>query len=151
MEKRIFVASDHAGVKMKAELLKYLKEKGYEAVDMGTDSEERCDYPDCIIPMAERVVKENASGIAICGTGIGSCISANKVKGARAALCHSEYDARLSRMHNNSNILCLGGRTIGTELAKSILSAWLKTPFSNEERHKRRIEKIASYEEKVGG
>ena len=143
---KIIIGSDHAGFKLKEVLKKYLKEMTYEYEDMGTNSEESVDYPDFSYKVAKKVAETNSKGIAICGTGIGSCIAANKVKGIRAALAFDEYTAKMSREHNNSNVLCLGARTTKEELAKKIVKIWLETPFSKEERHHRRIGKIMKLE-----
>jgi ribose 5-phosphate isomerase B len=145
MEK-IIIGSDHAGFRLKRAIKNYLKELGYENEDIGTDSEESCDYPDFAYKVAAKVAETGGRGIIICGTGIGSCIAANKVKGVRAALAFDEYTARMSREHNNSNVLCLGERTTREEMAKKIVKIWLETPFSNEGRHRRRVEKIMKLE-----
>ncbi len=145
---KIAIGSDHAGFKLKEEIKKFLEEKGIEVVDFGTNSEERVDYPDYAIPLAESVAKgEETFGILICGTGIGMSIAANKVKGIRASLVSDVYSAHSAREHNNANILCMGGRVLGTELAKEITNAWLNAEFLGG-RHERRINKIAEYEDK---
>lgn len=145
---KIAIGSDHAGFKLKEEIKKFLEEKGIEVVDFGTNSEERVDYPDYAIPLAESVAKgEETFGILICGTGIGMSIVANKVKGIRASLVSDVYSAHSAREHNNANILCMGGRVLGTELAKEITNAWLNAEFLGG-RHERRINKIAEYEDK---
>ncbi len=145
---KIAIGSDHAGFKLKEEIKKFLEEKGIEVVDFGTSSEERVDYPDYAIPLAESVAKgEEDLGILICGTGIGMSIAANKVKGIRASLVSDVYSAHSAREHNNANVLCMGGRVLGTELAKEITNAWLNAKFLGG-RHERRINKIAEYENK---
>ncbi len=145
---KIAIGSDHAGFKLKEEIKRFLEEKGIEVVDFGTNSEERVDYPDYAIPLAESVAKgEETFGILICGTGIGMSIAANKVKGIRASLVSDVYSAHSAREHNNANILCMGGRVLGTELAKEITKAWLNAEFLGG-RHERRINKIAEYEDK---
>ncbi len=145
---KIAIGSDHAGFKLKEEIKRFLEEKGIEVVDFGTNSEERVDYPDYAIPLAESVAKgEETFGILICGTGIGMSIAANKVKGIRASLVSDVYSAHSAREHNNANILCMGGRVLGTELAKEITNAWLNAEFLGG-RHERRINKIAEYEDK---
>lgn len=145
---KIAIGSDHAGFKLKEEIKKFLEEKGIEVVDFGTNSEEKVDYPDYAIPLAESVAKgEETFGILICGTGIGMSIAANKVKGIRASLVSDVYSAHSAREHNNANILCMGGRVLGTELAKEITNAWLNAEFLGG-RHERRINKIAEYENK---
>jgi len=145
--RRIALGSDHAGFPLKEWLKAKLTEAGYECVDFGTDNPQSCDYPDFAVPVAQAVVKgECETGIVICGTGVGSSIAANKVPGIRCALCWNEYTARLARAHNNANVLALGARVIGMELAWEIVKVWLETPFSKEERHRRRLEKIATLE-----
>ncbi len=143
---KIIIGSDHAGFDLKQEIKRHLKDLNYEFEDLGCYSKESCDYPDYGFKVAERVAKENGKGILICGSGIGMSIAANKVKGVRAALCQNEEEAKLSREHNNSNILCLGARIISPENAKNIVKIWLETKFSGEERHERRIKKITNFE-----
>lgn len=144
---RIALGSDHAGFELKEWLKKRLIEAGYECVDFGTYNPQSCDYPDFSLAVAKAVISGKCdTGIVICGTGIGSSIAANKVTGARCALCWNEYTARTARNHNDANILALGARVIGAELAWEIVKVWLETPFSREERHKRRLEKIATFE-----
>ena len=144
---KIAIGSDHAGFGLKETIKVFLEEKGIDVKDFGTRSEERVDYPDYAFPLSESVAKGDEDfGILICGTGIGMSIVANKVKGIRASLCSDVYSAHSAREHNNANILCLGGRVLGEELAKEIVNAWLNASFLGG-RHKRRIDKIASYEE----
>ncbi|OPX25827.1 MAG: ribose 5-phosphate isomerase B [Candidatus Cloacimonas sp. 4484_140] len=143
---RIALASDHAGYKLKQELISYLSD--FEVVDFGTDSPQSMDYPDIGFAAAEAVAKgECDCGIAICGSGIGMSIVTNKVKGIRAALCTSEIIAKLSRQHNDANMLVLPGRFLSFEEAKKIVDTWLQTKFDGG-RHKRRINKIKKYEER---
>lgn len=140
---KIFIASDHGGYKLKETLIQFLTEKGHTVNNLGTNSEEAVDYPDYAQNLCKELNKNpNSYGILICGTGIGMSIAANKRKGIRAALCNETTAAKLSKEHNNANVLCLGGRIIGEELAKAIVETWLKTPFSKEERHVRRINKL---------
>jgi ribose 5-phosphate isomerase B len=139
---KIIIASDHAGYKLKEELKEYLKGLGHETEDMGTNSEESVDYPDYGKKAAEQVVSSGNKGILICGSGIGMSMVANKIKGARAALCHNEYTAKASREHNDANILCLGSRDTDTETAKKLTKIFLETEASKEERHKKRVNKI---------
>ena len=141
---RIGIASDHGGYNLKKVIFQHLKEKGYEVVDYGTHSEDRTDYP----LYAAKAIKEMLSGnldrcILICGTGQGMVMVANKFKGVRAALCWDVTTARLSRAHNNANVLALGGRLIGPELAKEIVDVWLSTEFDGG-RHSRRINSFSS-------
>jgi len=143
---KIAIASDHGGFELKQEVIKYFQEKAIDYKDLGTFSKESVDYPDIAIACAEAVARgEYDRGIIICGTGIGVTIAANKVKGIRAALCSDTFSAKMARMHNDANILTLGGRVIGPCLAVEIVEAWLEAEFEGG-RHKRRIDKIAEYE-----
>ena len=139
--KKIYIASDHGGYEMKEELKNFLSQS-YELVDLGCDNEESVDYPEFGRIAGEKAVQENTKAIVICGTGIGIGISANKVKGVRCALCTNTTLARLSREHNNANVLALGGRILGVELAKDIAITFLETEFSEAERHVCRILQI---------
>lgn len=145
---RIVIGSDHAGFDMKNAIKKHLQEKGYEVHDVGAQTyDPGDDYPIYGRQVAEAVASgEYDRGIAICGTGIGISISANKVPGIRAAVCHDVETARISRLHNDANVLALGGRTLDIDTAKSIVDVWLETEFSNEERHIRRINQIREFE-----
>ncbi|SNR83567.1 ribose 5-phosphate isomerase B [Desulfurobacterium atlanticum] len=145
---KIALASDHGGYRLKETIKKFLEEENIEYIDFGTNSEESVDYPDFALKAAESIVKEETDrGIFICGTGIGISIAANKVPGIRAALCYNIFAAEMSRRHNNANVLALGGRVIGDELAKAIVKKWLETPFDGG-RHERRINKISEIERK---
>ncbi len=140
---KIIIGSDHGGFELKEKVVKFLDELGYEYHDVGTYSQESCDYNESALKVAHGVAsQEYDRGITLCGTGIGTSIQANKVKGIRCALVHDLFTAKATREHNDSNVLTLGGRIIGDELAKAIVEVWLKTEFSNEARHKRRIGKI---------
>lgn len=151
MRKFIAIAADHRGVLLKEKLVQLLKEKHLSVLDFGTHSEESCDYPDYIIQAAEAVKKGKAErAIGICHSGIGSAIAANKVKGVRAALVQNVEQAKLSRAHNDSNMLILGSRFIKPALVKKIIETWLKTPFEGG-RHARRIRKITEYERGKNG
>jgi ribose 5-phosphate isomerase B len=144
---KIAVGCDHAGVELKREILTLLKKAGAEALDFGAHDETSVDYPDFGAKAAGAVSRgEVARGVLICGTGLGMCIVANKFKGVRAALCHDVYTARLSRLHNDANVLVMGGRVIGKGLAAEILDVWLKTPYEGG-RHDRRLKKISDIEE----
>ncbi|QHX36298.1 ribose 5-phosphate isomerase B [Spiroplasma sp. BIUS-1] len=137
---KIFIGNDHAAVEMKNKIVEYLNSKGHEVVNIGTDSNDSVDYPDFGKEVAQRVVQENTLGIVICGSGIGISIAANKVKGARAALCYEDQTAMLAREHNNANILALGARFIANEKAVRLVDIFLNTKF--EERHANRVEKL---------
>lgn len=145
----IALGSDHAGYKLKKVVLEFLEENGYEYRDLGTfDDCSSVDYPDFGQAVAEGVSKgEYDKGIIVCGSGIGISISANKVPGVRAALCTDCYMAKMSRQHNDANILALGERVVGTGLALEIVDTWLKTEFLGE-RHQRRVDMIANIEKK---
>ncbi|OIO52893.1 MAG: ribose 5-phosphate isomerase B [Candidatus Portnoybacteria bacterium CG_4_8_14_3_um_filter_44_15] len=143
----IYIGADHAGYNLKEELKKHLKELGYDFEDLGNkESEPQDDYPDFALKVAQKATETREKGIVICGTGIGSCIVANKVRGARAAAVWDEFTAIQSREHNDANILCLGGRVLDAGTAKKIVRLWLETKFSGEERHLRRIRKIKEIE-----
>jgi ribose 5-phosphate isomerase B len=145
---KIAIASDHRGFELKEALADFLKAKGHEVIDFGTHSDESCDYPDYVYPAAKAVqVKNCERAILICYTGIGSSIAANKVKGIRAALTYNAKAAKLSRQHNNSNILVLPAYLLKTKEAQRIVSIWLKTEFEGS-RHSRRINKINEIEER---
>jgi len=140
---KIAIGADHAGFKLKEIISNYLKRKKIEFKDFGTHSEESVDYPDYVYPVAESVAKsEFDRGIVVCGSGVGACIVANKVKGIRAVLAHDTYTAKQSREHGDANVLCLAGRKLTKAKATRIVDLWLKTEFSGEERHLRRIRKI---------
>ena len=141
---KIMIASDHGGFELKEMLRPFLENKGIEVVDGGCYGQESVDYPEFGIKVAKAVVtKEVEAGIIICGTGIGISISANRIKGARASLCHSVEYAKLTRLHNNSNILALGGRFNSDESAKAIVQEWLSTEYEGG-RHENRVKLIDS-------
>ena len=146
---RIAMACDHGGFALKEILKAYLTKKGYAVDDYGCHSTESMDYPDTAFPAAEAVAAHRADrGILICTTGIGMSVCANKVKGIRCALCTDTESARLTREHNDTNILALGAKNVSTEKAEEIADIWLTTPFSGAERHARRVNKITEYENK---
>ena len=139
----IALGSDHGGYGLKQEIIKYLEEKGIAYKDYGCYDETPCDYPVYGKKAAQAVASgECDKGILICGTGIGISIAANKVKGIRAALCHDVFSAKATREHNDANIVTMGARVIGPGLATEIVRIFLETPFSNDERHIRRIKQI---------
>ncbi len=138
----IALGCDHAGFKLKQAIINYLKKRKIKIKDFGTFSEDPVDYPDIGYPVARAVSKRKFTfGILICGTGIGMCITANKVKGIRAALCHNVKTARMAREHNKANILCLGARILGKKKANQIVKVFLKTRFASG-RHLRRVKKM---------
>lgn len=144
----IAIGCDHGGYPLKEELRAYLEASGYEVRDFGSFTPEKVDYPDIALPVAEAVAAGSCEkAILICGTGLGMSIAANKVKGIRAACCSDCYSAKLTREHNDANILCLGGRVLGIGLAKMMVELFLTTPFKGQQ-HTRRIEKIAEIEKK---
>ena len=143
---KIGIGNDHSAVEMKNEIKAFLESKGYEVIDEGTNTTESCDYPIYGEKVGRAVVDGEADlGIAICGTGLGISLAANKVKGVRACVCSEPYTARMSRQHNNCNVLCFGARVIGIELAKMIVEEWLNTPFEGG-RHQRRVDMIMDIE-----
>ena len=144
---KIGISNDHSAVELKNSVMKHLQEKGYEVVNYGTDSTESYDYPIAGSKLAKAIQNEEVElGIAICGTGVGISIACNKHKGIRACCCSEATSARLTREHNDANIICFGARIVSTELANDIVDAFLTTPFSNDERHKRRINQIREIE-----
>jgi ribose 5-phosphate isomerase B len=144
----IAVGSDHGGFNLKQEICEYLKESGYPYKDFGTNSEESVDYPDFALAVAQGVAGgEYGLGILVCGTGIGVSISANKVRGIRAALCHDTFSARMSREHNDANILAMGERVVGRGLALDIVRSFLASSFSGG-RHSCRVDKMKTIEDR---
>ncbi len=143
----IALGADHAGFQLKESLKALLQARGLDFRDFGCHSPIDTDYPDIAEQVSLAVARGEAQrGILVCGTGIGSCIAANKIPGVRAALCHESFTAVASRSHNDANVLCLGARVLGEQLAGNIVQAWLDTEFSGEERHRRRLAKIAQLE-----
>ena len=139
----IAIGSDHGGFGLKVEVIKHLKEKGYEVKDVGCYNTDSVDYPKYGHLVGESVVSgESEFGIVICTTGIGISMAANKVKGVRCALCSETHSARLTREHNDANVLALGGGLIGINMAKDIVDTFLSTKASEEEKHQRRVQQI---------
>lgn len=146
---KVSIATDHAGLEIKNELKARLEKAGYEVVDFGTHTKDSCDYPDYALPACEAVVNGSVDkGILVCMTGIGMSVAANKVVGVRAALVRDKETARLTREHNDSNVLVISGLFTPIDEAEEICKIWLTTDFSNEERHARRIAKISQIEKK---
>ncbi len=144
---KIALACDHGALALKNTVLAHLQELGHEVKDFGTYTEASCDYPDYIYPAARAVAAgEFDRGIVMCTTGIGVSIAANKVKGIRCALLSDLMSAKLTRLHNDTNMMSMGAGVVGPMLALQIVDTWLETPFSEEERHKRRIEKLMAPE-----
>ncbi len=143
---KIAIGSDHRGFAAKEKIKAMLAQKGHEIHDFGTQAPNSCDYPDSAYPTCKSVTDgQSELGILLCGSGIGMSIAANKVRGIRAALCHDELTAEMSRRHNNANVLCLPADLIGEELTRRIVEIWLSTPFEGG-RHDRRVRKIAGLE-----
>ncbi|MDP4153048.1 MAG: ribose 5-phosphate isomerase B [Bacillota bacterium] len=142
----IAIGCDHAGFELKRAVIKHLEEKGLKVKDLGTYSTDSCDYPDIALAVGTAVTDGTCEkGILVCGTGIGMSIAANKIKGVRAACCSDTYSAKLTRMHNNANVLCFGARVVGEGLALEIVDAYIGTEFEGG-KHQRRIDKISALE-----
>ena len=147
----IAIGSDHGGYGLKESLIKHIKEMGHEVNDLGCHSLESCDYPIYGFAVGKEVAEKKADlGIVICTSGIGISIAANKVPGIRAALCTNEFMAKMTRLHNNANVLALGANIVGPGLAESIVDTFLSTDFSEEERHMRRVDEIEKIEKSFG-
>jgi RpiB/LacA/LacB family sugar-phosphate isomerase len=144
---RVALASDHAGFELKEKVATQLRGAGFEVMDLGTGDEKPVDYADFALAIGEALRDGRAErGILICGSGVGACVAANKINNIRAGLCHDTYSARQGVEHDDMNVLCLGSRVIGEELAKELVSAFLAARFTNEERHARRLAKVEAIE-----
>jgi ribose 5-phosphate isomerase B len=145
---RVGIATDHGGFELKEELAVYLRQAGHEVVDMGAHKLTPCDdYPDFVIPLAQAVVAGKVErGIAVCGSGVGASVCANKIPGIRAGLVHDHYSAHQGVEHDDMNILCMGGRVVGPVVAQELADAFLAARFTQEERHVRRLRKVALLE-----
>ena len=144
---KLSIACDHGALALKNKLVTHLQNKGYEVVDFGTHTLDSCDYPDFAAPAAQAVASgECEKGIVLCTTGIGVSITANKVKGVRCALLSDVMSARMTREHNDTNMMAIGAGVVGEMLALEIVDTWLGTPFSHNERHQRRIDKVMALE-----
>ena len=142
----IAIGSDHAGLELRKTIVTYLEEKGHKVEDVGCPTQERVDYPDYAIEVAQKVSKgEAALGVLVCGSGVGMSITANKVNGIRAALCTDAYTAEMTRAHNDANVLCLGQRVVGTGVALAIVDSFFSTEYEAG-RHAKRVEKITALE-----
>ena len=145
---QIAIACDHGGYPLKNIIKECVLASGYSVIDLGTDTNPNDDYPDYAEKLGTAITKGDAErGILICGSGVGASIAANKIKGVYAAVCHDTYTAHQGVEHDNMNVLCLGARVVGAELAKELVEAFLKAEFSNEERHVRRVNKVYRIEE----
>ena len=146
---RIAIGADHGGFPIKADLVALLKKLGHEVVDVGAHTlDSSDDYPDFARAVGQAVQRgEAARGIVICGSGVGACVAANKLRGIRAGVCHDTYSAHQGVEHDNMNVLCLGGRVVGIEVARELVQAYVAARFSGEERHARRVAKVAAMEE----
>lgn len=143
---KLVIASDHAGVSLKADLAKRARELGHELIDLGPADTTSVDYPDFALKVAQAVSSGAAErGVLVCGTGIGMSITANKVHGVRAALCHTEYEAKMARAHNDANVVCLGQRVTGSGLAGAIVEAFVGESFEGG-RHQGRVDKMSALE-----
>lgn len=146
---RIALGCDHGGFELKQKLHHYLEQKGHSIINVGTNSAEACDYPDFAEKVALAVSKAEAErGIMICGSGVGATVAANKVTGARAGLCHDTFSAHQGVEDDDVNVLCLGARVIGMNLAFDIVDVWIQARFSHAERHQRRLDKVIALEKK---
>jgi ribose 5-phosphate isomerase B len=146
---KIAIGTDHGGFPIKADLVALLKKLGHEVVDVGAHTlDSSDDYPDFARAVGQAVQRGEAErGIVICGSGVGACVAANKMRGIRAGVCHDTYSARQGVEHDNMNVLCLGGRVVGIEVARELVQAFVGARFSGEERHARRVAKVAAMEE----
>ena len=145
--KPIALAADHAGFELKEKIAGYLETKGFEVMDLGAHDQEPVDYPDFARAIGKALQQQKAErGILICGSGVGACVAANKMSNVRAGLCHDTYSAHQGVEHDDINVLCLGARVIGEELARELVMAFLSARFTGEERHVRRLAKIKAME-----
>ena len=148
---RIAIGADHAGFDLKHILAEYLRHRGHEVIDRGTDSDDPVDYPDFAEAVSQALLAGQAErGVLVCGSGVGASVSANKIPGIRAGLCHDTYSARQGVEHDDMNILVLGARVIGVEMARELVEHFLAAKFNGEERHRRRVEKIKALEQRYG-
>jgi ribose 5-phosphate isomerase B len=144
---RIAIGCDHAGFPLKAPAIDELRRLGHEVIDLGTDSEDAVDYPDFAQKVGEAVMRGQADrGLLLCGSGVGASVAANKIPGVRAAVCHDTFSARQGVEDDDMNVLCLGARVIGPQLALDVIRAWQGAVFSNAERHVRRLNKVKAIE-----
>jgi RpiB/LacA/LacB family sugar-phosphate isomerase len=143
----VAVASDHAGFSLKEEIVRFLKQEKVEVLDLGTHDTQPVDYPDVAKRIGSALIEGRAKkGILICGSGVGASVAANKLRGIRAGLCHDTYSAHQGVEHDDMNVLCLGARVVGPEVAKELAAAFLRAEFSGDERHVRRLNKVKDIE-----
>jgi len=146
---RIAVGTDHRGYELRSKVIELVERLGHEVADLGTFSSEAVDYPDIAAQVAQKVSRGEADrGILVCGTGLGMCIAANKCQGIRAAACHDDLTAEMSRRHNDANVLCLSADLLGRRLIDRVIELWLSTPFEGG-RHGQRVERIAELEQQI--
>jgi len=149
---KIVLGCDHAGFQIKQIVLETIRKAGHQVLDVGTNSPEPVDYPDIAERVGKAIVEKRAQrGILLCGSGVGACIAANKIPGVYAGVCHDAYSAHQAVEHDDMNVLCLGSRIIGPEIARELTKAYLSARFSKEERHRRRVEKIRKIEAAFSG
>jgi len=149
---RIAIGADHGGYRLKVQIVEFLKRLGHEIHDLGTHSEEPADYPDYARAVSQEILLKKADrGILICGSGVGASVAANKFLGIRAGTCHDTFSAHQGVEDDNINVLCIGARVIGNELAKDIVKVWLSASFSGAERHRRRLAKVEEIETEFSG
>jgi ribose 5-phosphate isomerase B len=144
---KIVIGADHGGFHLKEEITALLKKQRHTVIDVGAYDDNPSDYPDFALAVAEQVIKKKAvRGVLVCGSGVGACIAANKFPGIRASVCHDTFSSRQGVEDDDMNVLCLGSRVIGPNLAEEVVTAFLNARFSNAERHKRRVKKIRDIE-----
>jgi RpiB/LacA/LacB family sugar-phosphate isomerase len=147
---KVVLSADHAGFQLKQKMVEFLRNGGTDVLDLGTNNEDPVDYPDFAEAAARAVLAGKVErGIVICGSGVGASVAANKIRGIRAGLCHDHYSAHQGVEHDDMNILVLGSRVIGLEMAKELIIAFLNAKFSGEERHKRRLAKVKAIEDEI--
>jgi RpiB/LacA/LacB family sugar-phosphate isomerase len=148
----IAIGADHGGVHLKDEIVAFLKNSRHKVIDVGAHDEKPSDYPDFALAVARQIIEKKANrGILICGSGVGACIASNKIPGIRASVCHDTFSAHQGVEDDDMNVLCLGSRIIGPNLAREVVAAFLKGRFSNAARHRRRLKKMISIERMFSG
>lgn len=148
MALRVAIGTDHGGFPLKKTVADFVKELGFDVLDLGTNSEEACDYPDFAEAVGKAIIKGDAElGIVLCGSGVGASVAANKIVGIRAGVCHDTFSAHQCREDDDVNVLCMGARVIGPSLAKEVTKTFLEAKFSGAERHRRRLQKVLKIEQ----